>query len=115
MFDTADIIITISFVLMMSHCPLVSYCLRRPVSGPGLIIPTGPVKPQPSDSGLPDRLTGNRWKPVEFKSKFKIACVIGLDRYTLCCVPNPGHTANNEALPCALDLAHDKVNFKFYK
>src|SRR6185437_130351 len=27
-------------------------------------------------------LTGNRWKPVEFKSKFKIACVIGLNRYT---------------------------------
>ena len=27
-------------------------------------------------------LTGNRWKPVEFKSKFKIACVIGSDRYT---------------------------------
>ena len=27
-------------------------------------------------------LTGNRWKPVEFKSKFKIACVIGLGRYT---------------------------------
>ena len=27
-------------------------------------------------------LTENRWKPVEFKSKFKIACVIGLDRFT---------------------------------
>ena len=62
MFGTADIIITISFVLMMSHCPLVSYCLRRPVSGPGLIIPTGPVKPPPSGSGLPDRFDQ---KPVE--------------------------------------------------
>ena len=27
-------------------------------------------------------LTGNRWKPVEFKSKFKIACVTGSDRFT---------------------------------
>ncbi|KAG2618895.1 hypothetical protein PVAP13_3NG141373 [Panicum virgatum] len=32
----------------------------------GLTKPTGPVKPPPSGSGLPDR-----WKPVEFKSKFK--------------------------------------------
>ena len=46
---------------------------------PGLIIPTGPVKPPPSGSGLPDRFD---WKPIEFRSKFKIACVIGLDRYT---------------------------------
>ena len=45
----------------------------------GLIIPTGPVKPQPSGSGLPDRFDR---KPVEFKSKFKIACVNGSDRYT---------------------------------
>ena len=46
---------------------------------PGLIIPTGPVKPPPSGSGLPDRFDR---KPVEFKSKFKIACVNGSDRFT---------------------------------
>ena len=46
---------------------------------PRLIIPTGPVKPPPSGSGLPDRFDR---KSVEFKSKFKIACVIGLDRFT---------------------------------
>ena len=46
---------------------------------PGLIIPTGPVKPPPFGSGLPDRFDR---KPVEFKSKFKTTCVIGLDRYT---------------------------------
>ena len=27
-------------------------------------------------------LTGNRWKPVEFKSKFKSTCVTGFDRFT---------------------------------
>ena len=27
-------------------------------------------------------LTGNRWKSVEFKSKFKSTCVTGSDRYT---------------------------------
>ena len=27
-------------------------------------------------------LTGNQWKPVEFKSKFKSTCVTGSDRYT---------------------------------
>ena len=27
-------------------------------------------------------LTENRWKPVEFKSKFKSTCVTGSDRYT---------------------------------
>ena len=41
--------------------------------------PTGPVKPPPSGSGLPDRFDR---KPVEFKSKFKIACTTGSDRYT---------------------------------
>ena len=48
-------------------------------AGLGFTIPTGPVKPSPSDSGLPDRFDR---KPVEFKSKFKIACVNGSDRYT---------------------------------
>ena len=46
---------------------------------PGFTIPTGPVKPPPSGSGLPDRFDR---KPVEFKSKFKIACVNGFARYT---------------------------------
>ena len=27
-------------------------------------------------------LTGNRWKPIEFKTKFKNACVTGSDRFT---------------------------------
>ena len=27
-------------------------------------------------------LTGNRWKPIKFKIKFKIACSIGSDRLT---------------------------------
>ena len=27
-------------------------------------------------------LIGNRWKPIEFKSKFKSTCVTGSDRYT---------------------------------
>ena len=71
---------------------------------PVLIISTGPVKPPPSGSGLPDRFdrkpveiacvigldryTGRfdwftgRFDLFEFKSKFKIACVIGLERYT---------------------------------
>ena len=40
---------------------------------------TGPVKPPPSGSGLPDRFD---WKPVKFKSKFKSTCVTGSDRYT---------------------------------
>jgi hypothetical protein len=41
-------------------------------------LPTRPVKPTRSGSGLPDQFD---WKPVEFKiqnSKFKIACSIGL-------------------------------------
>ena len=46
---------------------------------PELIIPTGPVKKPPTGSGLPNRFDR---KPVEFKSKFKIACVNGSDRYT---------------------------------
>ena len=51
-------------------------CWRR---GAGFTKPTGPVKPPPSDSGLPDRFDQ---KPVEFKSKFKSTCVTGSDRYT---------------------------------
>jgi len=43
----------------------------------GFFSPTGPVKPPPSGSGLSDRFDR---KPVEFKSKFKIACVTGSDR-----------------------------------
>ena len=46
---------------------------------PGFPNPTGPVKPPPSGSGLIDRFDR---KPVEFKSKFKIACATGSDRYT---------------------------------
>ena len=46
---------------------------------PGFPNPTGPVKPPPSGSGLSDRFDR---KPVEFKSKFKIACATGSDRYT---------------------------------
>jgi hypothetical protein len=45
----------------------------------GFTNPTGPVKPPPSGSGLPDRFDR---KPVEFKSKFKIACATSSDRYT---------------------------------
>ena len=45
----------------------------------GFTNPTGPVKPPPSGSGLPDRFDR---KPVEFKSKFKIACATDSDRYT---------------------------------
>ena len=41
--------------------------------------PTGPVKPPPSGSGLPDRFDR---KPIEFKSKFKIACATGSDGMT---------------------------------
>ena len=40
--------------------------------------PTGPIKPPPSGSSLPDRFDR---KPVEFKSKFKIACATGSDRF----------------------------------
>ena len=46
---------------------------------PGFPNPTGPVKPPPSGSGLLDRFDR---KPVEFKSKFKIVCATGSDRYT---------------------------------
>ena len=49
---------------------------RRTIRPPsGFTNPTGPVKPPPSGSGLPDRFDR---KPVEFKSKFKIACATGL-------------------------------------
>ena len=54
----------------------VSILLTRP---PGFTNPTGTVKPPLSGSGLPDRFDR---KPVEFKSKFKIACATGSDRYT---------------------------------
>ena len=49
------------------------------MSRPGFPNPTGPVKPPPSGSSLSDRFDR---KPVEFKSKFKIACTTVFDRYT---------------------------------
>ena len=74
--------------------------------GSGFKLLTGPAKPPGSGTGIPvrfgrkpigtgriqiwiqktqfnrfDRFTG-RFDRFEFKSKFKIACVTGLDRYT---------------------------------
>ena len=60
---------------------IVEESCRREVDGHHVIkvfSPTGPVKPPPSGSSLPDRFDR---KPVEFKSKFKIACVTGSDRF----------------------------------